>query len=128
MTKWWADSVVSEFRKFVMGLVALALCLGTIGTTLALVDVAPACAAGTPTIISISSDLGPAGRRDQGDDHRDEVSPRRRQTTSSISAPETRRPSAAAPPAGKIIVNPAPAGTGTVSVTVTVSGVARPTP
>ncbi len=62
MTKAWSYSGVSEFLKFVKGLVAVALCLGTLGTTLALVDVAPASAAGTPTIVSISPISGlPAG-------------------------------------------------------------------
>ena len=72
MTKAWSYSVMAEFRKFVKGLVALALCLGTIGAALAFVNVGTAAAAGTPTITAISPVSGLPGRWEQGDDHRDE--------------------------------------------------------
>ena len=91
MAMGWAVSVVSEFRKFAKGFVALALCLGTVGTTLALVDVAPAAAAGNPTITALTPISGlPAGGNKvviTGTKF-----PRRRLTTSSISAPAIRRP------------------------------------
>src|ERR1700679_2377294 len=62
VTKAWSNSVVAEFLKFVKGLVALALCLGTIGVTLAFVNVGTAAAAGAPTITSITPVSGvPAG-------------------------------------------------------------------
>ena len=49
-------SVAGRWSK---ALLAAALGLGTFGTTLALVDVAPASAAGTPTITSLSPSSGP---------------------------------------------------------------------
>ncbi len=49
---------VSMAGRWSKALLAAALGLGTLGTTLALVDVAPASAAGTPTITSISPTAG----------------------------------------------------------------------
>ena len=87
--KRWSISVVSEFRKFVKGLVALALCLGTIGAALTFVDVGTAAAA-TPTLTSIIPVSGlPAGGNKVASTGR--VFLRRWQTTSSISAPGIRR-------------------------------------
>ena len=49
---------ISVAGRWSKALLAAALALGTLGTTLALVDVAPAAAAGTPTITSISPTSG----------------------------------------------------------------------
>ena len=49
---------ISMAGRWSKGLLAAALGLGTLGTTLALVDVAPASAAGTPSITSISPTAG----------------------------------------------------------------------
>ncbi|MGP8007888.1 MAG: IPT/TIG domain-containing protein [Acidimicrobiales bacterium] len=53
-----APRSISVAGRWSKALLAAALALGTLGTTLALVDVAPAAAAGTPTITSISPTSG----------------------------------------------------------------------
>src|SRR5271163_2238327 len=49
---------ISTVGRCSKALLAAALALGTVGATLALVDVAPASAAGTPTITSITPTSG----------------------------------------------------------------------
>ena len=121
MTKAWSYSVVAEFRKFVKGLVALALCLGTIGAALTFVNVGTAAAAGPPTIISISPVSGlPAGGNKvtiTGTDFSTTVA----NDIVDFGAGNPATISSAT--AGKITIDAAPPGSGAVSVTVTVSGV-----
>ena len=120
MTKVWSNSVVAEFGKFVKGLVALALCLGTIGAALTFVDVGIASAA-APAISVISPASGlPAGGN------------KVTLTGSGFSATAAddivdfgagNPATVSGATAGKITIDAAPAGSGAVSVTVTVSGV-----
>ncbi len=121
MTKARSYSVVAEFRKLLKGLVALALCLGTIGTVLAVVNVGTAAAAGPPTITSISPVSGlPAGG------NKVTITGTNFSTTIANDDVEFGAGNPAtvtSATAGKLVINAAPAGTGTVSVTVTVSGV-----
>ena len=120
MTKAWSNSVVAEFGKFVKGLVALALCLGTIGAALTFVDVGTASAA-TPTLTSISPVSGvPAGGTKvmiKGSGFSTTVA----DDTVDFGAGNPATITSAT--AGVIVIDSAPPGTGAVSVTVTVSGV-----
>ena len=110
-------------RKFLIAFVGFALCLGTIGASLAFVNVGTAwAAAGTPTIVALQPDLGPAGGWDQGDHHRLGFLRHGGQRHRRLRRRKSRDdlPTATA---GKIVIGSAPPGSGTVSVTVTVSGV-----
>ena len=121
MTKRWSISVVSEFRKFVKGLVALALCLGTIGAVLTFVNVGTAAAA-TPTLTSIVPASGlPAGGNKVAI-HGTGFSTTVANDVVDFGAGNPATVSTAT--GGIITIDSAPPGSGAVSVTVTVSGVA----
>ena len=117
-----SEFVVSEFRKFVKGLVALALCLGTIGSVLAFVNVGTAGAAGTPTLTSIVPASGlPAGG------NKVVIHGTGFSTTVANDVVDfgAGNPATVSTATGAIItIDSAPPGSGAVSVTVTVSGVA----
>ena len=122
VTKRGSISVVSEFRKFVKGLVALALCLGAIGSVLAFVNVGTAVAAGTPTITSISPVSGlPAGGNKvviHGTNFSTTL------TNDVVDFGPGNPATVTSATGGIITINAAPPGSGAVTVTVTVAGVA----
>ena len=122
VTKAWSNSVVAEFLKFVKGLVALALCLGTIGATLAFVNAGTAAAAAAPTITAVSPVSGPLAGANKVT-----ITGSGFSTTAANDVvdfgPGNPATISGTPTAARIIIDAAPAGSGPVSVTVTVSGV-----
>ena len=121
MTKRWSISVVSEFRKFVKGFVALALFLGTIGSVLAFVNVGIAAAA-TPSLTSISPVSGLPAGGNKVIIHGSGFSSTAANDVVDFGAGNPATVTTAT--GGIITIDSAPPGSGAVTVTVTVSGVA----
>ena len=113
--------VIGAARSWQKALLAVTLGLGTIGTTLALVDVAPAVAAGAPTITALTPTSGlPAGGNKvviTGTNFSATVA------NDIVDFGPGNPATVTSGTAGKLTITSAPPGTGTVAVTVTVAGV-----
>ncbi len=115
-----SEFVVSEFRKFIKGFVALALCLGTIGSVLTFVNVGTAGAA-TPTLTSIVPASGLPAGGNKVVIHGTGFSTTVANDVVDFGAGNPATVSTAT--GGIITIDSAPPGSGAVTVTVTVSGV-----